>query len=135
MTEQEIAAVNAAKAKTPRTTASRSTKKSSVHDSADTVSKSAKKGQIGEIAAAITSKALTDADVFADELYSETFINRLQVKRKDIEALSFAQLQGKAKQKTAHILTSGTQLQLAGSTDTEAKIFPCEDWLLGDDDE
>lgn len=139
MTEQELAAMNAGKTKAPRATATRNTKKSSTHDSADTVSKNAKKSQIADITSAITGKAIADADSFADEVYSEAFLNRLLVKREGIEALSFNQLQSKAKQKTAHVLngTDNQQLQLAGSSDPHSqpvKIFACEDWL-GDDDE
>ncbi|MBD2316700.1 hypothetical protein [Phormidium tenue] len=121
--------VNAAAPKAPR-----NTKKSTSHDAADTVSKNAKKSQIADITSAITSKAIADADVFADELYSEAFLNRLGVKREGIEALSFTQLQGKAKLKTAHVLAGGQQLQLASSEPEPVKIFACEDWL-GDDDE
>lgn len=123
--------VNASKAKAPRTT-----KKSTTHDGADAVSKNAKKSAIADITSAITGKAIADADSFADELYSEAFLNRLSVKRGGIEALSFTQLQGKAKQKTAHVLGGGDQLQLAGSnSEPEAvKIFACEDWLGDDDD-
>lgn len=119
-------------ATTPK--APRNTKKSTTHDGADTVSKNAKKAKIADITSAITSKAIADADSFADELYSEAFLNRLSVKREGIEALSFVQLQGKAKQKTAHVLGGGEQLQIAGSAGTEPRIFACEDWL-GDDDE
>lgn len=116
--------------KTPR-----NTKKSTTHDGADTVSKNAKKAQIADITSAITGKAIADADSFADELYSEAFLNRLSVKREGIEALSFVQLQGKAKQKTAHVLGGGEQLQIAGGVDSQPRmIFACEDWL-GDDDE
>ena len=136
MTEQELAAANAGKAKAPRSTsAPRNPKKSTAHDGADTVSKNAKKSQIADITSAITGKAIADADSFADELYSEAFLNRLSVKREGIEALSFAQLQGKAKQKTAHVLGGGDQLQLAGSAEPQTvKIFACEDWLGDDDD-
>ena len=118
------------KSKTPRSTA----KKSTTHDCADTVSKNAKKAQIADITSAITGKAIADADTYVNELYSEAFLNRLSVKREGIEALSFIQLQGKAKQKTAHVLESGEQLQLAGAVESQPRIFACEDWL-GDDDE
>ena len=116
--------------------ASRSTaKKSTAHDGADAVSKNAKKAQIADITSAINGKAIADADSYADELYSESFLNRLLVKREGIEALTFVQLQGKAKQKTAHVLEATQQLQIAGSPDpAPTKIFACEDWL-GDDDE
>ena len=121
--------VAATTAKTPRSTA-----KSNTHDCANTVSKSGKKAQISALTSAITAKAIADADTFADELYSESFLNRLMVKREGIDALSFTQLQGKAKQKTAHVLESGEQFQLTGAADSQPRIFACEDWL-GDDDE
>lgn len=117
------------------TRSSRSTaKKSTTHDGADTVSKNEKKAQIADITSAITGKAIADADIYVNEVYSEAFLNRLSVKREGIEALSFVQLQGKARQKTAHVLESGEQLQLSGATESQPRIFACEDWL-GDDDE
>lgn len=122
--------VNAASPKSP----SRSRAKSTTHDTEGNASKADKKAQIKDLTSAITSKASADADTFADELYSESFLNRLTLKRKGIEALSFTQLQGKAKQKTAHVLESQPQTQITGSIDVESQIFACEDWL-GDDDE
>lgn len=124
--------VNASKNKPPRNRA-----KSTIHDVVGNISKVEKKSQIKDVTNAIAAKAIADADAFADELYSEAFLNRLSVKREAIEALSFIQLQGKAKQKTAHVLSGGDQLQLAGSADIiepTIKIFACEDWL-GDEDE
>ena len=134
MTEQELAAANAGKAKAPRSNTRSTVKKSTTHDGADTVSKNAKKAQIADITSAITGKAIADADTYVNELYSEAFLNRLSVKREGIEALSFMQLQGKARQKTAHVLESGEQLQLTGAVESQPRIFACEDWL-GDDDE
>ena len=132
--EEVIAEAKAANAKTPRSNTRSTAKKSTTHDCADTVSKNAKKAQIADITSAITGKAIADADTYVNELYSEAFLNRLSVKREGIEALSFIQLQGKAKQKTAHVLEGGEQLQLTGVVDPQPRIFACEDWL-GDDDE
>ena len=121
--------VNASKSKPPRNTT-----KSTTHDCANTVSKSAKKAQISDITSAITSKAIADAETFSDELYSEAFLNHLTVKRQGIDALNFTQLQAKAKQKTAHVLESGEQLQLTGAAESQPRIYACEDWLSDDDE-
>ena len=121
--------VNASKSKPPR-----NSKKSTAHDGADTVSKSAKKAQISDITSAITSKAIADAETFSRELYSEAFLNHLIVKRQGIDALNFTQLQAKAKQKTAHVLESGEQLQLTGAAESQPRIYACEDWLSDDDE-
>ena len=135
MTQTAEEILNNAKANaSTKSRAPRSTSKSSTHDCANTVSKSGKKAQISALTSAITAKAIADADTFADELYSEAFLSRLTVKREGVEALSFTQLQGKAKQKTAHVLESSEQLQLSGAVDPQPRIFACEDWL-GDDDE
>ena len=135
MTQTAEEILNNAKANaSTKSRASRSTAKSSTHDCANTVSKSGKKAQISALTSAITAKAIADADTFGDELYSEAFLSRLMLKREGIEALSFTQLQGKARQKTAHVLESGEQLQISGAAESQPRIFACEDWL-GDDDE
>ena len=135
MTQTAEEILNNAKANaSTKSRAPRSRAKSTTHDTANTASKTDKKAQIKELTLAITSKAIADGLTFADELYSEAFLNQLKVKRDEIESLSFAHLQSKAKQKTAHVLESGEPLQIAGAAESQTRIYACEDWL-GDDDE
>lgn len=131
MTEQELAAANAGKAKAPRSTSTpRNRTKSTAHDEAAKASTADKKAAIAEAIDAVAAKGIADGQALAQETYASAFLSELSNQKRAFDALSFETIQGKAKQKTANILKpQAQQLQLAGSTDTQDVIVPCEQWL------
>lgn len=133
MTEQELAAANAGKAKAPRSTsAPRSRAKSTAHDGDAKASATSKKAAIAESIDAVAAKAIADAQALAQETYANAFLSELSNQKRAFDALSFETIQGKAKQKTANILKPQAQLQLAGSADTQPDtdvIVPCDQWI------
>ena len=134
MTEQELAAANAGKAKAPRSTsAPRSRAKSTAHDGDAKASATSKKAAIAESIDAVAAKAIADAQALAQETYASAFLSELNNQQRAFDALSFETIQGKAKQKTANILKpQARQLQLAGGADTQPDtdvIVPCDQWI------
>jgi len=124
----------ARQAKSPRTT------KSTTHDVNSNASIANTKSDISQLVADITNDAIAAADVVADEVYAQSFRNRLMVRSEEFRGISFDSLKQVGSSNANRALKGRNQAPkiLAGAVSvqepvTMINIFPDpSDWEVDD---
>jgi hypothetical protein len=121
--------------------ANKRAKKPSAHDANSKASTANTKADISQLVADITNDAIAAADVVADELYSQSFRNRLMVRSEEFAGISFDSLKQVGDTNANRALKGRSQAPkiLAGAVSvqepvTMINIFPNpSDWDEDDD--